>query len=145
MVTALKKHRDTAYHKDRVSALVDPTFVRISSMLVDQATERSVHNAEIRMAAFISEHNLSFNLMDHFSDLLSKLCPDSKIAAQFRSKRTKTRCIVRNALAPYFHEELVKKLQAFPFSFIIDETTDVSTHKELAIYSHQVIWQIYDH
>ena len=63
--------------------------------------------------------------MDHFSDLLPKLCPDSKIAAHFKSKRTKTKCIVRNALAPHFHQELVQKLQKCHFSVIIDETTSL--------------------
>ena len=61
----------------------------------------------MRMAGFISEHNLSFDIMDHFTDLLPKLCPDSKIATQFKSKRTKMKCIIRNALAPYIHQELV--------------------------------------
>ena len=106
-------------------------------MLVDRAIEGSVREAEIRMAGFLSEHNLSFNLMDHFSDLLSKLCPDSKIATQFKSKRTKTKCIVKNALAPYFHQELVQKLRGSHFSLIIDETTDVSSHKELAVVTRQ--------
>ena len=45
-------------------------------MLVDRSVEGSVCDAEMRMAGFISEHNLSFNIMDHFSDLLPKLCPD---------------------------------------------------------------------
>ena len=71
--------------------------------------------------------------MDYFSDLLLKLCPDSKIAVQFKCKRTKSKCIVQNSLAPHFHKELVKKLRTSHFSFIIDETTDVSTHKELTI------------
>ena len=114
-----------------MSVLVDPTLGRITSMFVDRATEGSVRDAEMRMAAFLSEHNLSFNLMDHFSDLM---CPDSKIAGQFKSKRTKTRCIIRNALAPHFHQELVQK---FHFSIIIDETTDVSSHKELAVVTRQ--------
>ena len=99
-------------------------------MLVDRSMEGSVRDAEMRMAGFISEHNLSFNIMDHFSDLLPKLCPDSKIANNFKSKRTKSKCIVRNALAPYFHEQLVQRLQTSHFSVIIDETTDVSTAKE---------------
>ena len=111
VVTALRKHRDTAYHRERVSALVDPTLGRLTSMLVDHSMEASVRDAEMRMAGFISEHHLSFNVMDHFSDLLPKLCPDSKIAAHFESKCTKTKCIVRNALAPHFHQELVQKLQ----------------------------------
>ena len=71
--------------------------------------------------------------MDHFSDLFPKLCPDSKIAISFKSKRTKSKCIVRNVLAPYFHEELVQRLQTSHFSVIIDETSDVSTAKELAV------------
>ena len=133
VVTALRKHGDTTYHKEKVSALVDPTLGRITSMFVDHSMEGNVRDAEIRMAAFISEHNLSFNIMDHFSELLPKLCPDSKIAAQFKSKRTKTKCIVRNALAPCIHEELVEKLKTKHFSVIIDETTDVSTAKELAV------------
>ena len=108
-------------------------------MLVDRSIEGSVRDAEIRITGFLSEHNLSFNIMDHFTDLLPKLCPDSKIQTQFKSKRTKTKCIVRNALAPYFHQELVLSLQSTQFSVIIDETTDISTCKELA-----VVTRLYD-
>ena len=109
------------------------------TLLVDRSIEGSVRDAEMRMAGFISEHNLSFNIMDHFTDLLPKLCPDSKIATQFKSKRTKTKCIVRNALAPHFHQQLVLSLQSTQFSVIIDETTDISTCKELA-----VVTRLYD-
>ena len=92
-----------------------------------------VKETELWLATFFSEHNLSFKVMDHFSDLLPKLCPDSKIAANFKCKRTKTKCIIANALAPHFHNELVTNLKEAPFSLIIDETTDVSTRKELAL------------
>ena len=95
VVTALRKHKDTAYHKERVSALVDPTLGCLTSVLVDCSMEGSVGDAEMCMAGFISEHNLSFEFIDHFSNLLSKLCPDSKIAAHFKSKRTKSKCIVQ--------------------------------------------------
>lgn len=132
-MTALKKHSETSTHKERMSALTDPTVKRITSMLVDRFMEGSVQQAEMHMTGFLSEHNLSFKLMDHFSDLLLKLCPYSKIAVQFKCKRTKSKCIVQNSLGPHFHEELVKKLRTSYFSVIIDETTDVSTRKELAI------------
>ena len=82
------------------------------------------------MAAFISEHDLSFNLMDHLSDLMPILCPDSKVVAHIKCKQTKMNCIVKNALASHFHKELAEKLKR---SIIIDETTDVSTCKQLAI------------
>ena len=86
VVTALKKHSRTQYHVQRARELMDPMLVPIDTVLVDQTTERNVKNAELRAAAFISEHDLSFNLMDRLSDLLPILCPDSKIAAQFRCK-----------------------------------------------------------
>ncbi|XP_011406190.1 PREDICTED: uncharacterized protein LOC105313994 [Amphimedon queenslandica] len=75
--------------------------------------------------------------MDHFSDLLVKLCPDSKIAADVKCKRTKTKCIIKNVLAPHFHSKLVDSLKRNTFSLIIDETTDVSTKKELALVTRQ--------
>ena len=54
----------------RVGELMDSTLVSIDAVLVDQTMERNVRNAELRAAAFLSEHDLSFNLMDHLSDLL---------------------------------------------------------------------------
>ena len=35
VVTALRKHGDTTYHKEKVSTLVDPTLGRITSMFID--------------------------------------------------------------------------------------------------------------
>lgn len=49
-------------------------------MLVDRSTQNSVQDAEIKMAGFLSEHDLPFNVMDYLSDLLPKMFPDSKIA-----------------------------------------------------------------
>ena len=131
MVTALKKHRDTAYHKEKVSILNDTTLSRIdfhSAMVSGKSLDTRIHDAEMQMASFVSEHNLSCHVMDHFSNLLPKLCLDSKVAAHFKSKCTKTKSIIKNALSPYFHD-----LKNRHFSVIIDETTDVSTCKELAI------------
>ena len=75
--------------------------------------------------------------MDHLSDLLPKLCPDSKIAASVKCKRTKMKSIIANAMAPHFHSTLVSSLKRGYFSLIIDETTDISTKKELALVVRQ--------
>ena len=125
-VTALKKHSRAQYHVQRVGELIDPTLVRIDAVLVDQTMERNVRDAELRATAFLSEHDLSFNLMDHLSDLLPILCPDSKIAVNFKCKRTKMKCVVKNALASHYHTKLVELLNKSYFSVIIDETTDIS-------------------
>ena len=42
--------------------------------------KEQVKQAELKVAAFIVEHNLLFQVMDHLSDLVSKTFPDSKIA-----------------------------------------------------------------
>ena len=102
-------------------------------MLRNVESDNLVQDAEIRMAAFVTEHNLSFNIMDHLSELLPKVFPDSEIAQQFKSKCTKTSKVIKNACAPYFHELLQEKLKVSRFSLIIDETTDISTAKELSI------------
>ena len=117
VVTALKKHCKTQYHIERIGELMDPNLVKIDSLLVDRTMTRSVRDAELRLGAFLSEHDLSFNLMDHLSDLLPILCPDSQVAAHIKCKRTKMKCIVRNALASYFHKKLVEKLK---HSFFFD-------------------------
>ena len=45
--------------------------------------------------------------------------------------------IITNVMAPHFHLELVSKLKSDHFSLIIDETTDISTTKELALVTRQ--------
>jgi hypothetical protein len=138
VVTTLQKHASTAYHKEQINRLQIPSSSRIDCLFrAQQESSDPVKEAELKLASFIAEHNLSFNLMDHLSDLLPRLFPDSKIAADVRCKRTKTKCIVKNALSPFFHGKLVDKLKSHPFSLIIDETTDVSTQKELALVTRQ--------
>jgi hypothetical protein len=134
VLTALRKYHSSAYHQTRIRELQIPFSSRIDTIFRGQGYENeSVKEAELRLAAFLSEHNLSFHIMDHFSDLLPKLFPDSKIAANFKCKRTKSKSIVTNALAPHFHKNLVDDLKVNSFSLIIDETTDLSTKKGACI------------
>jgi len=60
------------------------------------------------------------------------MCPDLKIAAQFKCKQTKIKCIIKNASASCYHKQLVE----FPKSCV---TTDVSVCKQLAF-----VTRIYD-
>ena len=73
---------------------------------VQQRESNLTKETELRLATFIAEHNLSFHIMDHFSDF-PKLCSDSKIVSEVRCKRTKTKSVVTNAMAPHFHSNLV--------------------------------------
>ena len=71
--------------------------------------------------------------MNHLSDLVTDIFPDSKIASKFSSKHTKTRCIVKNVIATRFRHDIDNILKTTKFSIIIDESTDISSKKQLAI------------
>ena len=68
---------------------------------------KNVQNKELRMAVFLAEHDLSFNLMDHMSDLLPILYPDSGIHLG-NSNVKDMYCIIKNAQAPHFIRCLLK-------------------------------------
>ena len=58
-------------------------------------TDYTAIRAETLMANFLVEHNIPFAAADHLSDLFKTMFPDSTIAANFASKRTKTTAIAR--------------------------------------------------
>jgi hypothetical protein len=46
----------------------------------------------------IAQHNCSFSLADHFSDLAPLMFPDSEIAKRYGCRRTKTMAMIRGRL-----------------------------------------------
>uniref|UniRef100_A0A1B6KJL5 DUF4371 domain-containing protein n=1 Tax=Graphocephala atropunctata TaxID=36148 RepID=A0A1B6KJL5_9HEMI len=72
--------------------------------------------------------------MEVLSPLCLNLFPDSAIAAQMNSKRTKTTQLLKKALAPSFEKELTENLKepGCFFSIVMDETTDRGSIKQCA-------------
>lgn len=130
-LSELQKHQLGKKHKEKEAAVVCTRSIR--EMVTSDSEQELVKRAEIKMASFIAEHNLPFSVMDHLSDLVKEAFPDSAIAKQFKSKRTKTRCIIKNVLAVRFRSDTVEALKNSTFSIIIDESTDVSCKKQLAV------------
>ena len=62
--------------------------------------DKNVMKAKILHTEFIVQHNISINTAEHLNKLYSKMFPDSKIVKNFHCSRTKTTCILNNALAP---------------------------------------------
>ena len=58
---------------------------QITKMIVTETIGEKVKRAEMKMAAFLVEHHLPFQAMDHLSDLITNIFPDSEIAGQFQS------------------------------------------------------------
>lgn len=127
----LNRHAGTEKHKANMSA--SRRARPITQLLTQTPHSEQVKKAEIKVAAFIVEHNLPFRIMDHLSDLVAATFPDSKIACEFSSKRTKTRSIVKHVIAQRFRNDLVEVLKSTKFSIIIDESTDISALKQLAV------------
>lgn len=124
------RHGKTEKHTSLLKTVKGNRDMR--DMMKDQSHFYSVKNAEIILAAAITELNISFNSMDKLSPLFTKMFPDSKIAKDFSCKRTKTTLIVKENLGKHFQEELFTLLQRCFFSLIMDETTDVGTKKQCA-------------
>ncbi|KAF3854623.1 hypothetical protein F7725_022678, partial [Dissostichus mawsoni] len=77
------------------------------------------------------EHNVPFAVADHFSPLLKECFKDSPTAQNYKCARTKTLCIINEAVAPHFRKELVMKMRTNPFTLITDgsnDTEDEPTH-----------------
>jgi len=108
----------------------------------------NVKNAEIKLTTFIAEHNISFNSMDHFSDLIKNCFPDSEIAKNINLKRTKTTAIIKNVIGKCHKEYLIDCLKDAKFSILTDESTDISCIKQACVevrYFNKDVGKIVNH
>ncbi|KAJ3646043.1 hypothetical protein Zmor_023654 [Zophobas morio] len=82
---------------------------------------------------FIAEHNLPFLVLDHLSNLLISVCSDSEIARGIHCSRKKGTNYCTQITGPENFNIVANDLKQQWFSLIIDESTDVSTTKCLAV------------
>lgn len=93
----------------------------------------SIKKAEIRIAAYVVEHNLPFNAVEHVPQLLKNCFPDSKIAQGLELKRTKCTKVVEKVLATEAKSNIVKQLCDTEFSILTDESTDITSNKQACV------------
>lgn len=129
----LERHEKNDFHKKNVVS-------KSNIMPIDEVLKKSlcknenlIKSGELQLAAFVAEHDLSFKVMEHLPKLIKSICKDSGIAAEIKCSRTKATGIINNIIGPYVSENIVKELNETFYSLIIDETTDVSTKKCLAL------------
>lgn len=77
----LEKHAATRKHGSNAKKLIGQQTL-LSMPSTSQATHEGnqVSEGEIRLAAFLAEHNLPFSVMEHVPKLLAAVCPDSNVA-----------------------------------------------------------------
>ena len=118
----VKRHIESKKHKELASGMTSQPTLASSfsrSCMTDQVTV-----AEIYFSMFTAEHNLPFLAADHFSKLCKVMFPDSKIASEYSSGRTKTTAIVKHALAPALNLQVVEQCKSSPFTILCDGGND---------------------
>lgn len=92
---------------------------------------------EIRIALFLSEHNIPFASSSHLTELIKKSLElagcDKNISSKISCARTKATKLVVNVAGRHSKDQLINDLQNKKFSLIIDEATDISSTKNLAL------------
>lgn len=130
--SSLQKHAATSSHQKRTKSIStkQPTLFESTKNF---NLNSKVIEADIKYAILISEHNLSFQLMDHLSGCVSSICSDSQIAKKVKCSRKKVTAIIKNVVGTYYNDEICEILQKNKFSLIVDESTDISLNKTLCL------------
>lgn len=148
-LTIIKRHSEGAKHKQKLKTLhsnVQP-IDKVFKKAVPSGTDKQ-KIAEIKIAAFIAEHNLSHRVADHMCDLLAKTFTDSNIAKNIKLKRTKAQAIINNVIGKTEKETLRQVLKVTKFSVLIDESTDIAVVKTVCVvvrYYNQILGKIVTH
>ena len=66
------------------------------------------------------QHNIPLNVAEHLNKFYARAFPDSKIAKSFKCGRTKSTCILNNALAPDLKDYIVDYMLTKPYSLVND-------------------------
>ena len=72
-LSELRKHHSSKKHQELANAV--KTTRPITEMVSIDTTVEMVKRAEIKMAAFVVEHHLPFQAMDHLSDIVTDIFP----------------------------------------------------------------------
>ncbi|XP_047543248.1 uncharacterized protein LOC125075583 [Vanessa atalanta] len=129
----LKRHVETKKHKQKMQIISGNQTIKFTAG--EKFTNPKSRKAEGMLALYITEHS-SVSCIDHLTDLVKLAFPDSKATDDLKMHRTKCTEVIKNVLAPHFVEELIEDIgqQKYrQYSLIIDESTDISTSKQLGI------------
>lgn len=101
--------------------------------MLNKINTREASTMEVKMCSFIAEHNLPLSISEALLSLLQSMFPSDIALKNVRLGKQKATNVVRQVIGFDYLNEAVSVLRSRKFSFIIDETTDKSTAKQLAI------------
>ena len=129
--TGIQQHMESEKHRRKTESAKGSQTISTLFKCNSFDDERKV--IEVKLCAFIAEHNLPITLVESFVELLKNLCPDDKALALVKLGKQKATNIIWQVLGFDYIREATRLLCLQKFSTIIDKTTDVSTRKQLAI------------
>ncbi|KAH6932134.1 hypothetical protein HPB50_003037 [Hyalomma asiaticum] len=124
----LKAHANTKKHRE----LAGSSSIQKQLGFTTKRQVQPGNAAEGRTALFIAEHS-SIMTADHLCQLYKKSFPDSEAARAYQMRRSKCASVIKNVLGPHFKADLAQDIGDSYYSLIIDESTDISVTKFLAI------------
>lgn len=131
-LSAVKKHEKTEKHIKNFK-LISSSKSIVESFKKPNLLESQTKEGELRIAAFIAEHNIAFRTADHLTELIKSVCPDSNIAKKISCDYTKCTSLINNALGKTDFEDILNKMKTNKFSILVDESTDRTAEKHLAV------------
>ncbi|KAF0723461.1 E3 SUMO-protein ligase KIAA1586-like, partial [Aphis craccivora] len=133
-ISAVKKHMGTMKHQRAAKSVSGTSSI---SEMNQQMLSRTT-----TIAMFVTEHNILFNTTDHLVELLKSINPE--VISKLSCNRTKATAIVKNVLGATGFDNLVAKIKNQQFSMIIDESTDKTDTKHLAIVVRLLDGNVYE-
>ncbi|CAB3229197.1 unnamed protein product [Arctia plantaginis] len=130
---ALKRHSEGNKHVLKAKPSSSLTSIATAFKKPSPSLDDKHKIAEIKLAAFMTEHKISHRVMDHLVELLPKAFPDSEIAQKIKMKRTKLRAVINNVLGTTEQQDLCTDLKRQKFSVMIDESTDIAAIKTMCV------------
>lgn len=134
--TALQRHGLSAQHKQACLRATNQTSIH-ASLQKQQSADIYKETTTVQIAAFLAEHNLPLSLSPSLLELMKARAPkngkESKSLQEIQMGATKCTNVIRQGVGLYYAKELTEILRQKRFSIIPDETTDVSTEKQLGV------------
>ncbi|XP_036347165.1 uncharacterized protein LOC118756513, partial [Rhagoletis pomonella] len=130
----IDRHANSDLHKK--NANIAKATLKISSFTKPNSEEmelsRSAKAMEIRLCMFVAEHNLPFTALDHLAKCI-KTVKDSRIISNLSINRHKGQNIIKSVTGPENCRQISEITKQQYYSVIIDESTDISMDKNLAV------------
>jgi len=71
--------------------------------------------------------------VDHLTDLAKRVCSGFLQTVELKLHRTKCSQVIKEVFAPFFRRSLRNDIGNGAYSLLLDESTDISVHKQLGI------------